>query len=274
MEVNDKMPIDIAKTLSPRRGKTSAMATSDKKNIVLSQGEIFIEYPNTGLGSSGIYRIKVGDGTTTYENLPDAFISDISDCDVTFSADTSTDVTTALSHVTTGASLATIVAGLKQAAQLMQNRVYYPASVSSSGISAKTLVGKSSTGNYVSLAQNVTIDTKYPILYSETAVTSGSTNANALLIAAADISGTKTFSDSGSILYAKGLLNGVLFTINDITTTAPSTEDGYEYLMLGITSGSNTLVITPNHEIFKYTNGVFARYCDIGDYGSEDPLSN
>ena len=51
------MSMTPTKTLSPRRGKTSSMATSDKKNIVLASGELFIEYPNTGLGSSGEYHM-------------------------------------------------------------------------------------------------------------------------------------------------------------------------------------------------------------------------
>ncbi len=264
----------ISKTLSPHRGKTSSMTASDKKIIVLGSGELFIEYPDTGLGSSGTYNIKIGDGVTQYQNLPYAFTSNISSNAVTFSADTSTDVATALSHVSTGNSIATIVAALKQATNLLSNRVYYPASVASSGITAKTLVGKSTSGDYVSLAANAVIDTRYPILYSESAVASGSSDTNAMLIASADVSGTATFSTAGLILYAKGLLNGTTFTVNTITTTAPSTEDGYEYMFLGITSGTNLLAITPNHDIYKYDNGVFARYSDVGDYGSEDPLSN
>lgn len=263
--------MSISKTLSPHRGKTSSMATSDK---ILGSGELFIEYPDTGLGSSGVYNIKIGDGTTQYKNLPFAFSSNVSAALIAFSADTSTNVSTAISHVATGSALSTLIAGLKQAVTLLSDRVYYPATVTSSGITAKTLVGKSTSGNYVSLAANVTIDTRFPILYSETAVASSSTTTNAMLIASADVSGTKTFSTAGLILYAKGLLNGTSFTVNDVVTTAPSTDDGYEYLMLGVTTGTNLLAITPNHDIYKYANGVFARYSDVGDYGSEDPLSN
>lgn len=264
----------IATSLSPRRGKTSSMAASDKKNIILNAGEIFIEYPNTGLGSSGEYHIKIGDGNTKYENLPDAFNSNISNTTITFTEDSSDDIATVYSHIATGSSIATLVGALKKAVSLLEGNTYYPADITSSGITAKTLVGKSTTGNYVSLAANTTIDTKFPILYSDTAVNSSATKSNSLLIGLVDVSGTKTFTGSGSILYAKGLLNGTSFTVNDVTTTAPNTEDGYEYLMLGVTGGTNLLALTPNHEIFKYTNGTFARYSDVGDYGSEDPLSN
>ena len=54
------------KILAPRRGEKETMETSPKTNIVLAEGEIFIESDTEG----GVFRIKVGDGTTTYENLP------------------------------------------------------------------------------------------------------------------------------------------------------------------------------------------------------------
>ena len=264
--------------LSPRRGKTSSMATSDKSSIVLGIGEIFVEYPNGGLGSEGTYHIKIGDGVTTYGNLPDAFNSDAGSNTITFSADTSTTVDQAVAKMTSGSRLSVIVAAMKQAISLLNQSanaatVKYPSEITSSGITAKTIIGKSTTGQYISLAANAVIDVRYPILYSEDAVASAGTSTDALLISSSDVSGTTTFSGSGAILYAKGLLNGTTFTVNTITSTEPSTDDGYEYLELGITAGTNLLTITPNHDIYKYTNGIFARYSDSGDYGSEDPLS-
>ena len=267
------MSITKYEHLSPRRGKTSSMATSD---IVLRPGEIFVEYPSSGLGSEGTYHIKIGDGTTLYSNLPDAFNSDAGYNTITFTADTSTTVAQAIAKLTTGSKLSVVVAAMKQAITLLNessSTVKYPSEITSSGITAKTVIGKSTTGNYVSLAANAVIDVRYPILYSEDAVASAGTSTKALLISSSDISGTTTFSGSGAVLYAKGLLNGTSFTVNTITSTEPNIDDGYEYLELGITAGTNLLTITPNHEIYKYTNGIFARYSDTGDYGSEDPLS-
>lgn len=54
-----------------RRGSRSTM-TGTKANLVLASGEIFLEYPDTGIGS-GPCRFKVGDGTTTYSALEYAF---------------------------------------------------------------------------------------------------------------------------------------------------------------------------------------------------------
>lgn len=56
----------MSKFLRPRRGKRT---TAINKNIVLKEGEIFFEIPNTGSGT-GEGKIYMGDGTTSYENLP------------------------------------------------------------------------------------------------------------------------------------------------------------------------------------------------------------
>lgn len=263
------MSIEYSKTLSPRRGRTSSMATGDKKNIILRAGEIFIEYPDDGLGNSGDYGIKIGDGTTKYESLPFAFTSDTI---VTFSADSSADVDTAVNKIVSGAKISTIVSATKRAIELAS---CYPASVTANSvITAKSLIGEVSNGKYASLVTNGTIDLLYPILYSKSAASVNSVITNAKLIGNVDVSGMTTFSTAGLILYAKGIINGTSFTINSFTTTKPNTNDGYEYLMLGVTSGTNLLTITPNHDIYKYCNGVFGRYSDNGDYGTEDPLSN
>ena len=58
----------MAITLRPHRGKKSTMA-GDKASIILSAGELFMEYPDTGVGTGNI-RFKVGDGTSTYDELP------------------------------------------------------------------------------------------------------------------------------------------------------------------------------------------------------------
>lgn len=261
--------IQYSKILSPRRGGTSTMATSAKKDIVLAAGELFIEYPDDGLGNSGNYGIKIGDGSTTYESLPFAFTSDTV---VTFTADQSTNVDTALGKIVSGANISTIVSAAKRAMELTS---CYPATLTAnSAITAKSLIGEVANGKYASLAANVTIDILYPILYSKSAVLADGNITNSKMIGNEDVSGTATFSTAGLILYAKGMLNGTTFTINSFTTTKPSSVDGYEYMVLGITSGTNLLTITPNHDIYKYSNGTFGNYADSGDYGSEDPLSN
>lgn len=56
----------MAAYLKPRRGKKN---TAIDQDIILKRGEIFFEVPNTGVGS-GQGNLKMGDGVTTYKNLP------------------------------------------------------------------------------------------------------------------------------------------------------------------------------------------------------------
>lgn len=59
----------MALTFRPRRGKKATMASGEKADIILASGEIFVEYPNTGVGT-GFVQFKIGDGTTKYSDLP------------------------------------------------------------------------------------------------------------------------------------------------------------------------------------------------------------
>lgn len=56
----------MANFFKPRRGKK---ATAILQNIVLKRGEVFFEVPDSGVGT-GKGKIKMGDGTRTYEDLP------------------------------------------------------------------------------------------------------------------------------------------------------------------------------------------------------------
>ena len=115
------MAINFAAQLSPRRGPKTLMATT-KKDIVLGVGEIFFEYPDTGLGTGGC-KVKVGDGVTTYENLEYAIENDASGAQIYFDPDSSETVAAALAKVVSGASNATIVAALKQAVTILNGEV-------------------------------------------------------------------------------------------------------------------------------------------------------
>lgn len=58
----------MSKILRLHRGYSSVM-NSTKKNIILAEGELFIEIPDN-ISNDNQYKFKVGDGVTTYENLP------------------------------------------------------------------------------------------------------------------------------------------------------------------------------------------------------------
>ena len=58
----------MAITFKPHRGQKLTMA-EDKASLVLALGELFLEYPDGGVGT-GPSRFKVGDGNTAYSELP------------------------------------------------------------------------------------------------------------------------------------------------------------------------------------------------------------
>ena len=59
----------MANVIKPHRGASAYMTTGAGKNVVLAEGELFVELPDSGF-SSGTAKIKIGDGTTAYSNLP------------------------------------------------------------------------------------------------------------------------------------------------------------------------------------------------------------
>lgn len=108
----------MSKIFKPRRGKASTMLGT-KASTVLAAGEMFIELPDTGVGT-GICKMKMGDGVTAYSSLPYAMGGDIASTEITGSIveDTSATAAAALANVTTGRTLGAIVGSLRRACQL------------------------------------------------------------------------------------------------------------------------------------------------------------
>lgn len=101
----------MASYLRPRRGKKS---TAIAQEVILKKGEIFFEVPETGVGT-GIGKIKMGNGTSTYSQLP--YFSeqvDVANSNITFTEDTNTDNTTLLNKVVTGGKLNIIIGAIKK----------------------------------------------------------------------------------------------------------------------------------------------------------------
>ena len=60
---------EVTRVLLPRRGRRITMEAEIKKDTILAEGELFVECCDDGIGK-GYGRLKMGDGVTTYENLP------------------------------------------------------------------------------------------------------------------------------------------------------------------------------------------------------------
>ena len=112
----------MSKIFKPRRGSATTMNGS-KASTVLAEGELFFEYPDTGVGT-GECKIKLGDGSTAYSSLPYAVDGTaISSKAVTVTSNSSTTITAALNNVATGKTLGVIVGALKQAVSLCNTSI-------------------------------------------------------------------------------------------------------------------------------------------------------
>lgn len=110
----------VTKVFKPRRGLASTMKGS-KSSTVLSKGEFFVEYQGSEEGKCPI-KIKMGDGTSTYNNLPYA-LGDTSADPIEFGNNSASTSSAALSSVVSGATLADIVAGLKRAISISGDKL-------------------------------------------------------------------------------------------------------------------------------------------------------
>ena len=105
----------MAGFLRPRRGRRS---TAESQAIILKRGEVFFECPDTGVGT-GTGKIKVGDGTTAYADLPyfmdlSSVTTDVAGSAIAFTESTTTDNATLLASIKSGATLKTMISAMKK----------------------------------------------------------------------------------------------------------------------------------------------------------------
>ena len=142
------------KYFAPHRGKVSVMA--QKGTLVLKEGELFFEIPDTGVGT-GHSKIKLGDGKTPYSSLPYT-LGDTGNDTISFIEDTSVSVDTAVGKVVSGAALKSDIAALKRAINLLAEQSGATYSFSKVTVGADTITA-SAVGDNVNLAtgENVTV---------------------------------------------------------------------------------------------------------------------
>lgn len=106
--------------LRPRRGKNATAVSQLGSNAPLKRGEVFFEVPDSGVGT-GAGKIKMGDGSTAYANLP-YFLEqfDLDNAKVAFTDSNTPDAnpyttnTTLATAIAPTASMKTIFTNLKQ----------------------------------------------------------------------------------------------------------------------------------------------------------------
>lgn len=70
---------------------------------------------------------------------------------------------------------------------------------------------------------------------------------------------------AGATVYIKGTLDGNMFTpaAGILSTTVPTSEDGYTCILLGLMSTTTAAVLAPEHPMFRYYNGGFKAISQI-----------
>ena len=138
-------------------------------------------------------------------------------------------------------------------------------------VTSGALVCGTSAG-YVQVAANAVFDLTYPILWAGAAWTSGTQYANAYeaypsvqiatTLAVANIPGIA----ANKMVYLKGTVDGNQFAVaasNFLTCTAPTTEDGFCYIPVGVlgndytSSATNKLYFASSKELYAYKDGAF-----------------
>jgi len=104
----------------PRRGKASTMTTSEKSSIVLDKGEMFVELSD----NSNESKIKIGDGNTTYSNLPYAIGDEnVNETVITYTENTNDDASSLIDNISSGNKLYELISRLKQAVNLANSKL-------------------------------------------------------------------------------------------------------------------------------------------------------
>jgi hypothetical protein len=125
-------------------------------------------------------------------------------------------------------------------------------------ITAKNIiVARASDGKYVHLKTNkVAFDVRYPILYANADIASGSTGNNNYDVFAIAIATTQNLTLTAyKPVYIKGTLSGYTFTTlgtAPLTQTIPSSADGYVYILLGIAYSTTNIYLSLDHRMFAF----------------------
>lgn len=150
------------------------------------------------------------------------------------------------------------------------DRINYKASVTAVGAIAAGKLGVFNSAGKLMLLSTTPFDVTKPILYVGTAYTvSKLTQTNNYISWGTAFSLASTVSGfsglAGATVYIKGTLNGNMFTLaaGVLTTTVPTAEDGYTYILLGLMSTTVNAVLAPEHPMFRYYNGGFKTISQI-----------
>ena len=150
------------------------------------------------------------------------------------------------------------------------DRINYKPSVTAAGAIAAGRLGVFNSAGKLILLSTTPFDVTMPILYVGTAYSASAlTQTNNYICLGAAFSLASTVSGfkgtAGATVYIKGTLNGKMFTpaAGVLTTTVPTSDDGYTYILLGLMSTTTAGVLAPEHPMFRFYNGAFKSISEI-----------
>ena len=149
------------------------------------------------------------------------------------------------------------------------DRIQYSRNITAkTAITSGQLIGSDATG-YFKLAAGLTIMMDKPILWAGSNIAAlGVGTNNYTVYNAVTLSTTFTLTGLGlalnNVVYLKGNLNGLNFTI-DATTPITKTpvDDGSEYMLLGQMYSTTALSLYGTHDLYMFDEGVFKSFAQI-----------
>ena len=116
-------------------------------------------------------------------------------------------------------------------------------------------------GLYYPLKSGTAFDITQPILYSGVNIAVNATQTWTYIAISANATVTQSITlTTYKPVYIKGKLSGTLFTpisTTPLTQTIPTSDDGYQYILLGSAYSTTHFYLLPHHPIFEYKNGSF-----------------
>ena len=226
--------------------------------------------PFAGTSTAATLNLTLPDGTTT--GAKNVYINGTTRCTTHVAVGNVTQMTYRLNTPIAGSGSYTgwWIVRNQDTTTNYYDRINYKASVTAAEAISSGRIGVfNSTGRLIQLSTTA-FDVTKPILYIGTAYSSSDmTQTNNYIAWGTAFSLVKTvpgFSGTaGATVYIKGTLNGSMFTptAGVLTTTVPSTEDGYTYILLGLMSTTVNAVLAPEHPMFRYYNGGFKSISQI-----------
>lgn len=147
------------------------------------------------------------------------------------------------------------------------DRIQYARDIKAkTAITAGRLIGSDATG-YFHLAAGVTIQLDKPILYADSAIAAAAVGSNNYTVYS-QLTLTSTFTIAGlaanDVIYLKGELSGLNFTLNATTpVTKTPTDDGSEYMLLGQMYSATAISLYGTHDLYMFHEGAFKSFAQI-----------